>query len=84
MTRQLSGLPLKESDIKAYKDLLLKQMDSQMGDPGTLVQDVLTRYSEGKDLVTGYQAAIQRVTAAGVADILARLRAGAEVEYVII
>lgn len=84
VTRQLDGLQLDDSGIKAYKDLLLKQMDSQMSDPEALVRSVLTRYGEGKDLVTGYKAAIQHVTAAGVADILARLRAGAEVEYVII
>ena len=84
VTHQLTELTLEESDIKAYKDLLIHQMDSQMADPEALVRDVLTRYSEGKDLVTGYKAAIQRVTAAGVADILSRLRSGAEVEYLII
>lgn len=84
VTRQLAGLPLEDRDIKAYKDLLLKQMDNHMGDTESLLDDVLARYSEGKDLVTDYKTAIQKVSAASVADILQRLRAGAEVEYVII
>jgi hypothetical protein len=45
---------------------------------------VLVRYSEGKDLVTDYKTAIQRVSAASVARIIEQLRAGAEVEYIII
>ena len=55
-----------------------------MNDPEAVVGDVLVRYSEGKDLVTDYKTAIQKVSAESVARIIALLRAGAEVEYVII
>ena len=84
VTRRLDGLQVPEADLKAYKELLLKQMDSRMEDPEALVGDVLVRYSEGKDLVTDYKTAIQRVSAASVARIIEQLRAGAEVEYIII
>ena len=84
VTRTLADTPLSEADIKAYKDLLLKQMESRMGDPGALLGDVLTRYGEGKDLVTGYKAAIQGVNAEQVARILRLLSDGAMVEYMII
>ncbi|MCR4824852.1 MAG: hypothetical protein K5849_05800, partial [Bacteroidales bacterium] len=84
VTKQLGDLQLEERDIRAYKDLLLRQMENRMGDTESLVSDVLARYSEGKDLVTDYKTAIQQVSVASVADILARLRAGAEVEYIII
>ena len=59
-------------------------MDSRRKDPAAVIDDVLVRYSEGKDLVTDYKAAIQRVSAESVARIIAQLRAGAEVEYIII
>ncbi|MCR4860394.1 MAG: hypothetical protein K5910_07005 [Bacteroidales bacterium] len=84
VTRRLGQLPIQESDLKAYKDVLLKQMESRMQDPAGLVDDVLTRYSEGKDLVTDYKTAIQKVSTASVAHIIELLRGGAEVEYVII
>ena len=84
VTRTLADTPLSEADIKAYKDLLLKQMESRMGDPGALLGDVLARYGEGKDLVTGYKAAIQGVNAGQVARILRLLSDGAMVEYMII
>ena len=70
--------------INACKDLLLQQMEDRMCDPGALLGDVLTRYSEGKDLVTGYKAAIQGVDAGQVARILGLLADGARVEYLII
>jgi len=84
VTRHLEEVPVSAADLKAYKDLLLKQTDSRMEDPGSLMDDVLVRYSEGKDLVTDYKSAIQKVSAEGVARIIAMLRAGAEVEYIII
>ena len=84
VTRRLGEIPIPAEDLKAYKDLLLKQMESRMNDPEAVVGDVLVRYSEGKDLVTDYKTAIQKVSAESVARIIALLRAGAEVEYVII
>ena len=84
VTRRLPELPVSDADLKAYKDALLRQMDSRMSDAQVLIDDVLTRYSEGKDLVTNYKAAVGKVSAAGVARIIGLLCKGAEVEYLII
>ena len=48
------------------------------------MEDVLIRYSEGKDLMTDYKGAVQRVSAASVKEILQILSGGGEVEYTII
>ena len=84
VTRSLAETPLTEADLKAFKDLLLKQMESRMSDPEALLGDILTRYSEGKDLVTDYKTAVQSVNTQSVKRILEMLRDGAEVEYMII
>jgi hypothetical protein len=84
VTRILSGTPLENAGIQAYKDLLVKQMEEKRNDPGALLGDVLTRYGEGKDLVTDYQAAIRSVDAAAVTRILGLLADGAQVEYMIL
>ena len=47
------------------------------------MEDVLVRYSEGKDLVSDYKASAQRVSVAGVKEMLELLSAGGEVEYTI-
>lgn len=84
VTHRLPELPISDTELKAYKDLLLKQMDSRMSDAEALIDDVLTRYSEGKDVVTDYKTAIGKVSAASVAHIIEMLCNGAEVEYLII
>ena len=44
----------------------------------------MVRYSDGKDLVSGYKNAVKSVSAAKVREILRQLSEGAGVEYVII
>jgi hypothetical protein len=84
VTHTLSDMMLAEADIKAYKNLLLGQLENETKDPEALLGAVLTRFSEGKDLVSGWKAAIQGVSAESVAHILTLLGHGAEVEYLII
>ena len=84
VTHRLEFLTVPEATLKAYKDLIIKQLELRYADPGALIEDVLVRYSEGKDLITDYKAAVQRVSAEGVTRILGRLRDGAEIEYLII
>ena len=83
VTGHLADLPLPEHVVNATRDALLKELERRYADPETLMEDVLVRYSEGKDLITGYKAAVRRVSVASVRDILVKLGAGAEVEYVI-
>ena len=84
MTLRLDELPVEEADLKAYKELLLNRIERRMKDPAALLDDVLVRYSEGKDLITDGKTALQRVSVDQVRRILSQLRDGASVEYVII
>ena len=83
VTRRLQDLPLPENVLFATGQALIQELDKRYADPQTLIDDVLVRYSEGKDLITGYKDAIRRISVASVRDILGRLDAGAEVEYII-
>ena len=71
-------------DLKAYREVLLNEYAEDLRESGKLMEKVLTRYSEGKDFVTGYKAAVNAVSADSIREILRQLRSGAEVEYVII
>jgi len=84
VTRRLDMLPVTEAVVKAAKATLLKELELRYAQPETLMEDVLTRYSEGKDLITDYKGAVQRISAAGVREILRILSEGGEVEYTII
>lgn len=83
VTRRLGALEVPAADLNAAKSALLKQLELRYADPETLIEDVLIRYSEGKDLVTDWKGAVQRVSAASVRQILGQLADGAEVEYLI-
>lgn len=71
------------ADLTAYKAALLEEVSAQMALPETVVDNVLTRYSEGKDVAAGFQAAVNGVTLDSVKKMLAALASGAKVEYVI-
>jgi hypothetical protein len=83
VTRRLDAIPVTESAVRAAKASLLKELENRYADPETLIEDVLVRYSEGKDLVSDYKAAVQRVSVAGVQEVLKLLSGGGEVEYTI-
>ena len=83
VTRHLDALPLPENVLNATREALVQELEQRYADPQTLTEDVLVRYSEGKDLITGYKAAVRRVSVASVRDILGKLAAGAEIEYLI-
>jgi hypothetical protein len=72
-----------ENAVRAAKAGLLKDLENRYATPETLIEDVLIRYSEGKDLVSDYKAAVQRVSVAGVQEVLKLLSSGGEVEYTI-
>ena len=80
----ISDVKIRPGELKAYKEVILNSYKADLQDMEKLVDKVLVRYSEGKDLVTGYKAAVDGVTADSVKKILSLLRGGAEVEYVII
>lgn len=84
VTGSLSSVALPAADLKTYKASLLDRIGADMSNPETVIRNVLARYSDGKDLVSGYKAAVNGVTKESVRSIIDQLRAGAEVEYVIL
>ena len=84
VTRRLDELEVSDADVRAARATLLKELELRYAQPETLMEDVLLRYSEGKDLMTNYKGAVQRISAAGVKEILQVLSEGGEVEYTII
>ena len=83
VTRRLDAIPVTENAVRAAKAGLLKELENRYAAPETLIEDVLIRYSEGKDLVSDYKAAVQRVSVAAVREMLGLLSGGGEVEYTI-
>ena len=53
-------------------------------DPGSIVDAVLLRYGDGKDLVSGFRRAVDGLTADDIRKILSDLQHGAGVEYVVL
>ena len=80
----IGDIEVPAADLKAYKAVLLNQYSESLQDQEELTDKVLTRFSEGKDLVTGYRDAVNAVSADNIRRILSLLRDGADVEYVII
>ena len=69
--------------MKSFREALLVSEEISRRQNEAVIADVLIRYSLGKDMVTGYQAAIKGLGAENVKYILARLQNGAKAEYTI-
>lgn len=82
-TAGLDDFRVNQNALKASRNALLSSEQARMGRDEVIMQNVLTRYSEGKDLFTGYQDAVKAVNAEKVKSILSQLKAGAGVEYII-
>lgn len=81
---QLTSDPLGQEELKACKAALASIMDTRYSDSANLIDAVMTRYSEGKDLVSGYKKSIEAITVESVSRILEALEKGCRVEYLII
>lgn len=84
VTSRLESVAIGVNELKAYKDALLAGFETESRDAESILGNILVRYSESKDLVTGYRQAVNAVSADGIRNILSALKSGAEVEYVII
>ncbi|MBR1575830.1 MAG: insulinase family protein [Bacteroidales bacterium] len=71
------------SELKIYKDLLLKQATYEMGRPDAIQEAIIARYSYGKDLSSKYKTLIPGLKAAAVEECLADLAGSGKVEYVV-
>lgn len=77
-------MKVSSADVAAYKSALQKEIESAAGLPRTVISNVMVRYGEGKDVVSGWKDAVSSVTAEKVSAVLAALSGGAGVEYVIL
>ena len=84
VTSNLTEINISAEDLKAYKEELKSSFAHALSEPRSEIEAALVRYSEGKDLVSGYEEAIDSVDAALVEQVLGTLASGAGVEYVII
>ena len=71
------------SELKIYKDLLLKQANYGMGRPNALQEAIIARYSYGKDLTSKYKTLIPGLKAAAVEECLKDLANSGKVEYIV-
>lgn len=82
--RGTASMKVSSADVSAYKSALLNELESSAALPATVVSNVMMRYGEGKDVVTGWKEAVNGVSADKVSAILSSLLEGAGVEYVIL
>jgi hypothetical protein len=71
------------SELKIYKDLLLKQASYEANRPGAIQEAIIARYSYGKDLTSKYKTLIPKLTAASVDAFLKDLAESGKVEYIV-
>ena len=71
------------ASVAEAKSALLAAAEAQLSGPDGLVAAALTRYSAGKDMVTGYKTRADAVTPLSVKEILTALDAGSKVEFVV-
>lgn len=80
----LLELKVSNEDLSAFKNEIKGVQTFRQNTPAKLVDDVLVRYSEGKDLTTGFDDALNAVSVSSVAEMIKLLCQGAEVEYIIL
>ncbi len=86
LRRGISGVSegsISRSDLAGLKTTLLNTLSTQMGQSSFLMDAVMTRNSECKDIVSNYKDAVNSVTLEDVNSILHDLDFGSKVEYII-
>ena len=81
--RRAAAEPVPDGVLKAYKERLKGELDDTVGTEESLVDLILKRYGEGKDLLTTYKQRVGEVTAEDLTAILKTLQEGARIEYVV-
>ena len=81
--RSAAVSPVGQKDLAAFKSMVLAEMNRELGQPETIVVDLVARYGVGKDLVTHYKESVNGITAARLTDMLTALSNGSIVEMTI-
>ncbi len=84
VTHRIDEVEISESDLKAYKESLLNSFESGKSDSRSILEAVRMRYSEGKDVISGFNDAVNSLSVESLKELLLSLMEGTEVEYVII
>lgn len=80
--RYLSGMASQAVDITAAKAVLLSEFATSLAGTEGRMEAVLTRYSEGKDLVTGYENSVKALAPEMVRTVFESLESGRKVRYI--
>lgn len=74
---------ISEEELKNYKNFVKNYIETNIDCPQMLMSAVLTKYSDGKDLLGRYSDKLNRVTSARVKQILEELNNGGRIEMII-
>lgn len=77
------NMTLPASELGAYRGYVTDRMTRSLSEPENVIDAVVRRYSDGKNLVANYQDIGGRITAAKIKDILSALATGSRVEYIV-
>ena len=81
--QNLVAAPVPAALLADYKTMTAEQMAYELSSDEACMSSVLTRFSEGKDLVSGYRSSIDAVEASAVQAAFNAMASGGKVEYVI-
>lgn len=77
------SLPIPASKLRQYKAALLDRFESSVKNSDYLMDAVLMRYSEGKNMLTDYKMSINAIDESAVRSMLTSLEDASSVEYII-
>lgn len=80
----IKDLTITDSELSAYKARISARMAAGLDVAENVINAVLLRYSDSKDLVTDYKRIIDSLTVADVKEILRQLDEGSRIEYIIL
>jgi len=75
--------PISDSEMAIYKAILLSQIGYDVTLNSEMIDNLMLRYSEGKDLVSQYKEVINSLTPAAIQEVLKSLTEGSKVEFVV-
>lgn len=81
--KDLSTRNISQAQLDMYKTTLKNAITSTQSDPSYWMYMLPLRYSNGKDLHTGWSEKIDEVTADMVREVIASLDGGGKVEYIV-
>lgn len=75
--------PITQDEMKSYKALLLNHIGYDKTLNRNIMQMMMLRYSQGKDLLSGYKDAIAGLTPEDIREVLNSLNESSKVEFIV-